>query len=121
MIVRDMMAQGRAEFSKKVDEEGKKRVCYLSMEFLMGRSLKNTLYNLNLTNTFSGVLKDYGIKIESLYECEPDAGLGNGGLGRLAACFLDSAATCNLPVDGYGIRYKYGLFKQNIVDGFQTE
>ena len=61
MIVRDMMAQGRAEFSKKVDEEGKKRVCYLSMEFLMGRSLKNTLYNLNLTNTFSGVLKDYGI------------------------------------------------------------
>ncbi|MGN0525875.1 MAG: glycogen/starch/alpha-glucan phosphorylase, partial [Acutalibacteraceae bacterium] len=92
MITRDQMAEQRAVNTKKADDEGHKRVFYLSMEFLMGRSLKNTLYNLNLTDTFADVLKDYGISLESLYECEPDAGLGNGGLGRLAACYLDALA-----------------------------
>ncbi len=121
MIVRDMMAQGRAELGKKADEEGKKRVCYLSMEFLMGRSLKNSLFNLNLTNTFESVLKDYGIKLESLYECEPDAGLGNGGLGRLAACYLDGLATQGYPARGYSILYEYGIFRQKLVEGRQTE
>ena len=121
MIVRDMMAQGRAELGKKADEEGKKRVCYLSMEFLMGRSLKNSLFNLNLTKTFESVLKDYGIKLDSLYECEPDAGLGNGGLGRLAACYLDGLATQGYPARGYSILYEYGIFRQKLVEGRQTE
>jgi starch phosphorylase len=121
MIVRDMMAQGRAELSRKADDEGKKRVFYLSMEFLMGRSLKNTLFNLNLTKTFESVLKDYGIKLENLYDCEPDAGLGNGGLGRLAACYLDGLATQGYPARGYSILYEYGIFRQKLVDGRQTE
>lgn len=121
MIVRDMMAQGRAEQSKKADEDGTKRVYYLSMEFLMGRSLKNTLYNLNLTKTFESVLKDYGIKLDNLYECEPDAGLGNGGLGRLAACYLDGLATQGYSARGYSILYEYGIFRQKLVEGRQTE
>ncbi len=121
MIVRDMMQQGRAELSQKADKDGKKRVYYLSMEFLMGRSLKNTLFNLNLTNTFASVLKDYGIKLDNLYECEPDAGLGNGGLGRLAACYLDALATQGYPARGYSILYEYGIFRQKLIEGRQTE
>lgn len=121
MIVRDMMAQGRGEISRKADNEGKKRVYYLSMEFLMGRSLKNSLFNLNLTNVFSSVLADYGIKLDSLYDCEPDAGLGNGGLGRLAACYLDALATQGYPARGYSILYEYGIFRQKLIDGRQTE
>ena len=93
LIVRDMMSQGRTEFSEKAAKAGTKKVYYLCMEFLMGRSLKNNLYNLNLTDVFASVLADYGVKLENLYECEPDAGLGNGGLGRLAACYLDSTDT----------------------------
>ncbi len=121
MIVRDMMAQGRAELGKKADEEGKKRVFYLSMEFLMGRSLKNSLFNLNLTKTFESVLKDFGISLDRLYDCEPDAGLGNGGLGRLAACYLDGLATQDYPARGYSILYEYGIFRQKLIDGRQTE
>ncbi len=121
MIVRDMMAQGRAELTKKADAEGKKRVFYLSMEFLMGRSLKNTLFNLNLTKTFEGVLKDFDIKLDKLYDCEPDAGLGNGGLGRLAACYLDGLATQGYPARGYSILYEYGIFRQKLIEGRQTE
>ena len=121
MITRDMMAQDRAEKSKASDDQGKKRVYYLSMEFLMGRSLKNTLYNLNLTDTFAKVLADYDIKLESLYDCEPDAGLGNGGLGRLAACYLDALATQGYPARGYSILYEYGIFRQKLIDGAQTE
>ena len=115
MILRDMMGQGRAELSSKADKEGKKRVYYLSMEFLMGRSLKNSLYNLNLTNVFDNVLSDYGIKLENLYDCEPDAGLGNGGLGRLAACYLDALATQGYPSRGYSILYEYGIFRQKLI------
>ena len=121
LIVRDMMSQGRAEFSKEGSKKGTKRVYYLCMEFLMGRSLKNNLYNLNLTKTFESVLKDYGIKIDSIYDCEPDAGLGNGGLGRLAACYLDGLATQGYVAKGYSILYEYGIFKQKLVDGWQTE
>ena len=121
MILRDMMGQGRAELSSKADKEGKKRVYYLSMEFLMGRSLKNSLYNLNLTNVFDNVLSDYGIKLENLYDCEPDAGLGNGGLGRLAACYLDALATQGYPSRGYSILYEYGIFRQKLIEGRQTE
>ena len=121
MILRDMMAVGRSENSEKADKAGKKRVYYLSMEFLMGRSLKNNLYNLNLTKTFDSVLKDYGVKLERLYDCEPDAGLGNGGLGRLAACYLDALATGGYPARGYSILYECGIFRQKFVDGCQTE
>ena len=87
----------------------------------MGRSLKNNLYNLNLTKVFESVLKDYGIKMDSIYDCEPDAGLGNGGLGRLAACYLDGLATQGYVAKGYSILYEYGIFKQKLVDGWQTE
>ena len=94
---------------------------YLSMEFLMGRSLTNSLYNLEVKGTFDEALKQLGYSLEDLVEKERDAALGNGGLGRLAACFLDSMATENLPAWGYGIRYQYGMFRQELHDGFQHE
>ena len=121
MITRDMLRQGRHEFEKRCEESGSKRVYYLCMEFLMGRSLKNTLYNLNLIPVMEAALKDFGIKLDKLYDCEPDAGLGNGGLGRLAACYLDALATDGYLGMGYSILYEYGIFKQKLVDGWQTE
>lgn len=121
LIVRDMMGAGRAEFSRESAKTGAKKIYYLCMEFLMGRSLKNNLYNLNLTEVFESVLADYGVKLENLYDCEPDAGLGNGGLGRLAACYLDGLATQGYPARGYSILYEAGIFKQKLVDGWQTE
>lgn len=121
MIITEMMSKGRADFTKRAEKAGSKRVYYLSMEFLMGRSLKNNLFNLNLQNTFTAALKDFGINIEKLYDCEPDAGLGNGGLGRLAACYLDGLATQEYPARGYSILYEYGIFRQKLVDGWQTE
>lgn len=120
-IIRDMMSEGRAEFSEDAAKAGTKKVYYLCMEFLMGRSLKNNLYNLNLTDVFESVLSDYGVKLDNIYECEPDAGLGNGGLGRLAACYLDGLATQGFPARGYSILYECGIFKQKLVDGWQTE
>lgn len=121
MILRDMMSAGRSEITDKADKTGRKRVYYLSMEFLMGRSLKNNLYNLNLTKTFEAVLSDFGVKLEKLYECEPDAGLGNGGLGRLAACYMDALAAGGYAARGYSILYEFGIFRQKLVDGCQTE
>ena len=121
LILRDMMSEGRAEFSEEADKAGTKKIYYLCMEFLMGRSLKNNLYNLNLTDVFESVLSDYGVKLANLYACEPDAGLGNGGLGRLAACYLDGLATQGYPARGYSILYEAGIFKQKLVDGWQTE
>ncbi len=121
LIVREMMMQGRKDFYEEHKKSDSKKVYYLCMEFLMGRSLKNNLYNLNLTNTFSSALKDFGINLEKLYDCEPDAGLGNGGLGRLAACYLDGLATDNYYATGYSIMYEYGIFRQKLVDGWQTE
>lgn len=121
LIVRDMMIRGRKEFHDAAKKSDSKKIYYLCMEFLMGRSLKNNLYNLNLTKTFTQALKDFDINIEKLYECEPDAGLGNGGLGRLAACYLDGLATQNYCATGYSIMYEYGIFKQKLVDGWQTE
>ena len=105
--------------SRKTHQSGR-RACYLSMEFLIGRSIYNNLLCLDLYNDTANLLDNYGFSINSLEEIE-DAALGNGGLGRLAACFLDSAATMNIPLDGYGIRYKYGLFRQKIENGYQTE
>lgn len=97
-----------------------RRACYFSAEFLVGRAIHNNLLCLQLTDIAEEILQEYGFSLSQLEEIE-DAALGNGGLGRLAACFLDSAATLNLPLDGYGIRYRYGLFKQDIVDGCQAE
>ena len=121
MILREMLNSGRKEFVKNCDKAGKKKIVYLCMEFLMGRSLKNTLFNLNLTEVFREALADYGVKLDKLYDCEPDAGLGNGGLGRLAACYLDGLATQGYHATGYSILYEYGIFKQKLVDGWQTE
>ncbi|MBR5498166.1 MAG: glycogen/starch/alpha-glucan phosphorylase, partial [Clostridia bacterium] len=117
MILSEMMGEGRADFTARADKAGAKRVYYLSMEFLMGKSLRNNLYNLNLQKSFTAALKDFGVNIEKLYECEPDAGLGNGGLGRLAACYLDGLATQEYPSRGYSILYEYGIFKQKLIDG----
>lgn len=121
MSIRDIMLEKRHNFHLKTKATKSKRVYYLCMEFLMGRSLKNSVFNLGLKDTFADALKEYDTTLEELYELEPDAGLGNGGLGRLAACFLDGLATCDYPAMGFSIRYDYGLFKQKIVDGWQTE
>ena len=115
LIVKDLMHEGVRERRKAADKAQAKRVYYLSMEFLMGRSLKNNLYNLNLTKTMASALKDFGISLEKLYDCEPDAGLGNGGLGRLAACYLDGLATQGYSSMGYSILYEAGIFKQKLV------
>lgn len=121
MVVRDILLEKRQQFHKKAKAKRAKRVYYLCMEFLMGRSLKNSLYNLGFTSVFEKAVTSYGVKLNDLYELEPDAGLGNGGLGRLAACFMDALATGNYPAMGYSLRYEYGLFKQKIVDGWQIE
>ncbi len=121
MCVRDILLEKRQLFQKKCKAKRAKRVYYLWMEFLLGRSLKNSLYNLSATEAFSKAVSSYGRSLEELYELEPDAGLGNGGLGRLAACFLDALASGNYPAMGYSLRYEYGLFKQKIVDGWQME
>jgi starch phosphorylase len=102
-------------------EQDPKRVYYLSMEFLMGRSLMNTLYNLGIKEEYDEALREIGYNLEKVADEERDAALGNGGLGRLAACFLDSMATLNLPAWGYGIRYTYGMFRQTLINGFQHE
>ncbi|MDO4731338.1 MAG: glycogen/starch/alpha-glucan phosphorylase, partial [Clostridia bacterium] len=121
LIVRDLMSKGRKEFVDKTKKQNKKQVYYLCMEFLMGRSLKNNLYNLGLEGAVESALSSLNIKLDAIYSQEPDAGLGNGGLGRLAACFLDGLATQQYPAMGYSLRYEYGIFKQKLVDGWQTE
>ena len=117
-VVNGMLASKSAEFHQK--NKGK-QVYYMSMEFLVGTSLRNNLYNLGLEDMFTKALNKCGVDIHDLYGMEPDAGLGNGGLGRLASCYMDSAASLNLPMTGYSIRYEFGIFKQKIVDGWQVE
>ena len=121
MITRQIMSDRQKQFQSKVLGEGKKQVYYLCMEFLMGRSLRTSLFNLGLNEVAESVLADADIKIDTIYDQEPDAGLGNGGLGRLAACYLDGMATDCIPGTGYSILYEYGIFKQKIVDGWQQE
>ena len=121
MITRQIMSDRQKQFQSKVLGEGKKQVYYLCMEFLMGRSLRTSLFNLGLNEVAESVLADADIKIDTIYDREPDAGLGNGGLGRLAACYLDGMATDCIPGTGYSILYEYGIFKQKIVDGWQQE
>lgn len=121
LVVRELLVRGQKDFSKRAAEQGAKAVYYLCMEFLMGRSLRNNLYNLGLEASVREALNGLGVKLDKIYEKEPDAGLGNGGLGRLAACFLDGLATASYPAMGYSLRYEYGIFRQKLVDGWQTE
>ncbi len=121
LTIKDILTAKRGEFKKKVNKTGSKRVYYMCMEFLLGRSLKTNLCNLGLDKEYAEALKSLGFELEDLYECEPDAGLGNGGLGRLAACFMDSLSSLDYPATGFSICYEYGLFKQMIVDGMQIE
>ena len=120
-IIVEELKKKRQKFINKVHSDGKKQVYYLSMEFLMGRSLKTRLYNLEIVKDVEKMLKEYDIRLDDIYEYEPDAGLGNGGLGRLAACYLDALATQAFPAMGYSICYEYGIFKQKLEDGWQTE
>jgi len=119
--IRDVLAQRWVLTKTTYERENAKRIYYLSMEFLLGRSLANNVSNLLLDPLVQQGVQEKGIDWLELIEQEPDAGLGNGGLGRLAACFLDSMATMQLPATGYGLRYEYGMFKQSIVDGWQKE
>lgn len=121
MIVRDELSKKNSDFRHTAKGQDSKEIYYLCMEFLMGRSLKNNLYNLGLTETFDKALSSMGVKLDNLYEQEPDAGLGNGGLGRLAACYLDGLATTGFQSMGYSLRYEAGIFKQKLIDGWQTE
>jgi len=119
--IRDVLAQRWVLTKNTYNKTNAKRVYYLSMEFLLGRSLTNNIRNLLIDPLVQQVVQQEGIDWLELIEQEPDAGLGNGGLGRLAACFLDSMATMQLPAMGYGLRYEYGMFRQSIVDGWQKE
>ena len=119
--VRDVLSQRWVCTEKTYERENPKRIYYLSMEFLIGRSLSNNITNLLLDPVVKDAVQQRSLDWLCLLEQEPDAGLGNGGLGRLAACFLDSMATLQLPAMGYGLRYEYGIFKQSIQDGWQVE
>jgi len=121
LTVREYLIDGLKETESRYQNQNAKRVYYLSMEFLMGRALGNNLINLEIYDLFKEAAVDLGFDLEEAGEKEPDAALGNGGLGRLAACFLDSLATLNLPGFGYGINYEYGLFRQKIHNGYQKE
>ena len=121
LTVRDRLVERWIETQQTYYEKDAKRIYYLSMEFLIGRSLSNSLINLDLQDSAEQALSELGYRLEDLQELEFDAALGNGGLGRLAACFMDSMATLELPGYGYGIRYDYGIFFQRIIDGYQQE
>lgn len=120
-LIRDYAAPYWVKTNEKYAEKGEKQVYYFSIEFLLGKLLGNNLVNMGLEKTCEEVLQELGMTLPELKSAEPDAGLGNGGLGRLAACFLDSMASMAIPGHGCGIRYKYGLFEQKIIDGYQVE
>src|SRR5512135_3523755 len=121
LVLRDRLVERWRRTQRAYDESDCKQAYYLSLEFLMGRALGNALLNLNLEGEGAAAMRNLGLELEEVQELESDAGLGNGGLGRLAACFLDSCATLQLPVTGYGIRYEYGMFRQKIEQGRQVE
>lgn len=121
IAVRDCVSQHWRKTRERLAESTGRRVHYLSLEFLLGRSLNNAILNLGLNDDLRETLSQFGLKLEDVTDQELDAGLGNGGLGRLAACFLDSCANLKLPVVGYGIRYQYGMFHQKIENGHQIE
>ncbi|MFI3197329.1 MAG: glycogen/starch/alpha-glucan phosphorylase [Methylococcaceae bacterium] len=121
MVIRDLLTERWKKTYIACKKQDCKKAYYLSMEFLMGRTLSNAMLNLGVNDVVSQAMYDLGLDIEELIDAEPDAGLGNGGLGRLAACFIDSCATLQLPVTGYGLRYEYGMFSQTVVNGEQVE
>ncbi len=121
LVVRDILTEKRVNYKKKIEKQNVKQVYYMSMEFLLGRSLKNHLFNLGILDTAKEAVKALGFNIDGLLEIEPDAGLGNGGLGRLAAAYMDSLTSLNYCATGFSIKYEYGIFAQKIVDGWQTE
>ncbi len=120
-VVQGLLAAKRKRFHEKYRKNGNKQVYYLSMEFLVGTSLRNNLYNLGVEEAFTVAVKELGFDIQDIYDMEPDAGLGNGGLGRLASCYLDSMTSVGICGTGFSIRYEFGIFKQKIVDGWQME
>ncbi len=121
VTIRDRLMSDWRNTWRAFTRPGTRRACYLSLEFLMGRALGNHLLNLQLRDSASGAMQQHALALEEIESEEVDAGLGNGGLGRLAACFMDSCASLQLPVIGYGIRYQYGMFHQHIKDGYQVE
>ncbi|MES9973905.1 MAG: glycogen/starch/alpha-glucan phosphorylase, partial [Candidatus Thiodiazotropha sp.] len=121
LAIRDRLIERWKRTRSTYENEDCKRTFYLSLEFLMGRTLSNAILNLEVSEEVNQAFIDLGIHLDDIRESEPDAGLGNGGLGRLAACFLDSCATLELPVRGYGLRYEYGMFRQHIANGYQIE
>lgn len=121
MTIRDEIMEKWVSYKEKTDMKPRKELYYLSFEFLMGRAMGNNLMNLCETDVYRDVLEEMGVSLDRVEEYETDAGLGNGGLGRLAACFLDSLTNLELPAYGCGIRYEFGLFRQKIVDGYQIE
>ena len=125
-VVNNQLQNHYVEFKRKKnktekEESGKKKIYYICMEFLMGQSLKNALYCLREMHVVKELVESRGLTLDDMFDCEPDAGLGNGGLGRLAACFLSAMATGNYDATGFSLRYEYGLFKQKIEDGWQVE
>lgn len=120
-VIKDIMIEYRSDFKKRIKASGAKKICYLCMEFLVGRSLKNDTVNLGIYNDLSSILSEFGSSFEKIYACEVDPGLGNGGLGRLAACFMDSLAAQDYAANGYTLLYETGLFRQKIIDGEQVE
>ncbi len=121
LVISDRLVERWKNTQHTYKEQNCKKAYYLSMEFLMGRTLSNAMLNLGVTDAATRAMYELGLDIEELIDSEPDAGLGNGGLGRLAACFIDSCATLQLPVTGYGLRYEYGMFAQEIINGEQME
>lgn len=121
LAVRERLMSAWRNTAAQESDKDRRRTFYLSLEYLMGRTLGNALHNLEMTNAVHDALRELGIALEDIEQLEHDAGLGNGGLGRLAACFLDSAASLALPVRGYGLRYRYGMFRQVIDNGWQIE
>lgn len=121
LVVRDILTEKRVNYKKKIEKQDVKQVYYMSMEFLLGRSLKNHLFNLGILEDAKKAIKSLGFNIDGLLDIEPDAGLGNGGLGRLAAAYMDSLTSLNYCATGFSIKYEYGIFAQKIVDGWQTE
>ncbi|MCM1529040.1 MAG: glycogen/starch/alpha-glucan phosphorylase [Alistipes sp.] len=120
-VIVDILGAKRQSFINHTHSVGGKQIYYLSMEFLMGRSLKTSIYNLGIADEVRAMLKKHTINMDKVFEHEPDAGLGNGGLGRLAACYLDGLATTGFPAMGYSLCYEYGIFQQKLEDGWQTE
>ncbi len=120
-VVKELLSEKRSKFAREFKEKEGKQVYYMSMEFLVGTSLRNNLYNLGMESVFKSALKSKKIDIANLYAMEPDAGLGNGGLGRLASCYMDSMTSVGMMGTGFSIRYEFGIFKQKIVDGWQME